>query len=207
MRSCQHQETLRFALGDTLGHRCEAAILQPTLQPEHVAQSEAKGLPQLARTQSSGFTLIELLLCLTLSAALILASFSLGQSSQRTRIEARSSELQAAVHYARNAALAKGRPILLAPLDGSKNWSNGLIACLDNPAHQCKDPDDTLYQWRWEGQGIELLWQGFISSDYILFSPQVRHATSSGHFCLISQGVEKIRITLNRIGHISVIRA
>lgn len=149
-----------------------------------------------------GFSLVELLICLLLLSALAVASVSFGHIWQRNHLQVLSSELQAALHYARNSAIMTAHSVLLVPSGKPADWSTGMLLCLDNPAHQCLDEQAVLHQWAWGKTGITVRWQGFSSPDYLVFSPQPAHARASGSFYLISQGVEQRTITLNRIGRI-----
>lgn len=156
----------------------------------------------LCTKNQDGFTLTELLLCLIISSAVTLLALTFSGSWHRNRVEVIANEVQAALQYSRNAAMAKGTAMLLVPLSGSEDWSGGMIVCVDNPHHQCTEKDEVLHQWKWNQPGIRLLWRGFISSNYLIFSAQARHAASSGSFYVITQGVEQRKITVNRIGHI-----
>lgn len=150
--------------------------------------------------QNNGFTLVELLFCLALFAGLSLMGLALGQNLSRNRQLVLSHEVVGALNHAKQLAVLRAYPLLLHGL--ADDWSKGAILCADNREHRCQNPDDILYQWSWEKPGIRLSWQGFLSSDYIVFSANPSQSACSGSFHLFNQGMEKQKISLNRIGHI-----
>lgn len=150
--------------------------------------------PSVLYHRISGFTFIELLVCLIIAAFIFFGGMSLRQSLQKNRVETVSRSLQNALHFSRNLALARGETLILRPISNRNNWSEGMMLFSDKTV---------LQEWHWNSPDINIQWQGFASSNYVVFSPDPAHASSSGSFHIFDQqGVKKIIITINRIGHI-----
>lgn len=150
-----------------------------------------------------GLSLIELLISLALIGFL---SFLCVPSSvmlyQRNQLQVRENEIITALHYARNSALIQEITLALAPLPDSTDWSQGMILFIDNENHQFHAGSKLLQQWHWSQPSIRLSWHGFHSSNYLLFSSELKHMAASGHFLLENQQSKSIKLVVNRFGRV-----
>jgi type IV fimbrial biogenesis protein FimT len=164
-----------------------------------------KGDARKVMKQQSGFTLIEWMVCLAVLAILTAITLPMASSVfQRNHIDVLSHEIQNALQYTKNLVLSQGHPMIITPIPGTKDWSHGMIVFQDNANHQYTDQDKIRHQWDWHYPGVTINWNGFLSPDYLIFSNEIRQATSSGSFHVYLNGVEKKIITVNRIGHVRV---
>ena len=158
------------------------------------------------KKHTSGLSFIELLI--TLSLISIIISFAIGFNQQLllkhyvVRLE---KNLIHAIEYSRHQALLSGHDLTLSALPPDDDWSKGLILFADNPAHRYNQHEKVYYRWHWHHYAsLQIEWHGFQSSSYLIFSPQLQHATLSGHFDIVHDGIVIKRIVLNRMGSISV---
>lgn len=150
-----------------------------------------------------GFTLIELLttmLLFVILSTLAVSSYSylFKQNEQQTIVN----ELKAAIHYAKIQAISLGTPLTLTSLDGTKNWSKGMLLGKFNRRTK---KIERFYQWQWRHPGWELAWVGARSFEKIIFSNTPASAISNGHFTLINRDTnQKVVIILNRLGRLKI---
>lgn len=128
------------------------------------------------------------------------AHFALTQKNQLKVIER---EISHAIHYARKMALLYGVRLALTPLTGSEDWSKGMVLFIDNEQHQYHSGDKLLHQWLWEKPGLQISWKGFLSNSYLLFSSNLKHSATSGHFDLFTAEAQHVKLTVNRLGRVS----
>ncbi|ASQ45719.1 GspH/FimT family protein [Legionella clemsonensis] len=151
-----------------------------------------------------GMTLLELVCCLLLICVLFFttvpAQFSLMQHNQLKVME---DEISNAIRYARKMALLHGVPLALTPLQSSNDWSKGMILFIDNKQHQYRSGDKLLHQWQWQKPGLQISWKGFLSNSYLLFSNNLKHAATSGHFDLFTADSKHVKLIVNRFGRVS----
>lgn len=152
-------------------------------------------------SKTQGLSLIELLICLALFSLFTCWSLNLGAPIlYKNQSEKIKNDIITAVHYARNMAILYDETLILAPIMAT-NWSLGLNLFIDNKEHRYSKKDK-LYQWRWHYRGWQVYWQGFHSPHYLRFSPELKHATSSGHFA-ISKGSQQLKLVVNRYGRVT----
>lgn len=150
-----------------------------------------------------GFTLIEMMMCLAIAAIVCISALAVNNRFyQRNRLDIMQNELANALKYARNMAIIKGQPVTIRPLPNSHQWGDGMVLFMDNPSHHYLDTKDILYRWQWRYLGIHIEWKGFQSSDYLTFSPSLRHATCSGRFVITDVSAGSKQIIINRLGRI-----
>jgi type IV fimbrial biogenesis protein FimT len=152
----------------------------------------------MSKNNSKGISLIELIIALTLIALVASLGFpALNALIQKNRLDNLSHDLKAALQFARLQAVLRGEKLCLSPLH---DWSNGMHLCVDNPKHRCQKRG-ILYQWRWFYHGFQIDWRGFLSKNYLLFSPDMGSNTLNGVFYLRNQQAEK-KLVINRLGRV-----
>jgi prepilin-type N-terminal cleavage/methylation domain-containing protein len=150
-----------------------------------------------------GLTLIELLVGLLILTILIWLCLPLGLAIiQRNQLQIMENEMTTAVSYARNMALLHKLPLTLTPLPNSKDWSSGMILFVDNKNHQYTEKDKLIHQWQWFHHGVQVIWQGFRSPHYLIFSSELQHAATSGHFEIKVDHAGSAKLVLNRFGRV-----
>lgn len=150
-----------------------------------------------------GVTLIELLIYLAIVSSLLIMSVIFGQNFfQRNQIDVLVSEINNAIHYAKNMAMIHGVPIALNPVDSQQDWAKGMVLFIDNKAHHYTEKDTPLYQWQWKNQGIRVTWEGFRSKEYLVFASNLNQAACNGSFHLMIGQKDVGEIILNRFGHV-----
>lgn len=148
----------------------------------------------------TGFTLIETLVVLLLITVIAVCAIpSWRVANEASHLSVVESELVNALHHARNTALLTGKTLAISPL---KDWSEGLLLFEDNPEHRYKDQDKLYYQWHWSKHSVKVIWYGFQSNNYLVFSAYPQHASLSGHFILTAGDGRQKKIIINRIGRI-----
>ena len=154
--------------------------------------------------RNKGFTLVELLIGVLIITLLALFCLPLGLSSyQKNQLQITENELSNAVRFARTMAMLQGSPLVLRPLPNSKDWSDGMILLVDNKNHCYRKGDKILHQWQWQHSAVRISWHGFQSDDYLLFSPELKHAASSGHFDIYVNQEKSMQLIINRFGRIT----
>lgn len=93
-----------------------------------------------------GFTLVELMVVLAVGAVLLAAGVpALGELIARQRLRTTAADLFAAIDLTRSEAIARGRRVMLMPLDPSgTDWNQGWAVFVDKNASLGLDPDDDL---------------------------------------------------------------
>lgn len=125
---------------------------------------------------------------------------SLFQQNQLKVIE---NEISNAIRYARKMSLLYDVRLALTPLADSKDWSKGMILFIDNKRHTYQIGDKLLHQWQWNHQDLHVIWKGFLSNSYLLFSSNLKNAATSGHFDLFTTTSQHKKLIINRFGRIS----
>ncbi|MGQ3887445.1 pilus assembly FimT family protein [Legionella sp. CNM-1927-20] len=152
-------------------------------------------------THKIGFTLLELLIVISIISLLLLFSIP-GQQQlyEQNQLKIVSNRLKSVVQYGRNMALARDVILALAPLN-NQNWSQGLVLFIDNKKHQ-PSQDKIIQIWQWASHSIHISWQGFQSTNYLLFSPNLKNASCNGHFLLVTKNNLPKKIILNRFCYV-----
>lgn len=155
-------------------------------------------------SRNAGLTLIELLFALALLSILFFMCLPSGLSLFRmNQLQVMENEITTAVRYARNMALLYDISLVLSPLPNSNDWSQGMILFEDNTNHKYQNDVRILHQWQWQHHGLQVAWNGFHSSRYLLFSSDLKHAATSGHFNIINFDSKYSKLVVNRFGRIS----
>ncbi|WP_165483390.1 GspH/FimT family pseudopilin [Legionella jamestowniensis] len=126
--------------------------------------------------------------------------FTIIQQNQLKVIE---DEISDAIRYARKMALLHGVRLALTPLADSDDWSKGMILFIDNEQHKYQSDDKLLHQWQWQKPGLQIKWRGFLSNSYLLFSSNLKHAATSGHFDLLTADTKHTKLIINRFGRVN----
>ena len=94
----------------------------------------------------AGITLVELLTVLALAGILLAtAAPSYRQMIERQQLRTAVTDLVAAIDLTRSQALARGRIVMLAPLDpGGIDWRGGWIVFVDANDNRRPDADETI---------------------------------------------------------------
>lgn len=153
---------------------------------------------------NQGITLLELLCCLLLVSILFFLSLpSSTELANQNKLTVIEKEIVAAIRYARNIALLNHTRLALTPLNDSDDWSKGMLLFVDNKNHHYQPGDKILHRWQWHMQGVQISWSGFQSNEYLLFASDLKHAATSGHFTLLTQHTEPIKLVVNRLGRVN----
>jgi type IV fimbrial biogenesis protein FimT len=92
-----------------------------------------------------GLTLVELLLVLAISTILLGASLpALGEFVRNYRLRLAAADFLGAVELARNAAIAHGGKVLLAPSADSMDWADGWTVFIDRNGNRRPDAGDQV---------------------------------------------------------------
>lgn len=153
--------------------------------------------------RSDGLTLIELLMYLSVVCVLLLASIPLGSDFyQKKRADMVGDDIKSAIRYSRNMAFKNNVTMTLNPLSESGDWSKGIILFIDNPLHQYTNKNKIVHQWQWNYPGIQVVWRGFQSNQYITFSPVLRQSIANGQFTIVTSKQYQKGLIVNRLGHV-----
>ncbi|MBA2656161.1 MAG: GspH/FimT family pseudopilin [Tatlockia sp.] len=153
--------------------------------------------------RSRGLSLLELVTSLVIFGILFFLSLPLTVSIfQRNHLEVVKDQLAVAIHYARSKAMMQGEALILTALPNAGDWSSGMYLLTDNVKHQYNEKSQLIHSWQWEHKEIKVTWQGLQSNNYIVFSPDLNHSASSGHFIIQNQEGQILKLTLNRLGRI-----
>ena len=119
-----------------------------TLRTERIRHT--KGTPRQygakpPRSAATGVTLVELLIVLALAGILLgTAAPAYQHMLQRQRLRAAVTDLVAAIDLTRSQAIARGRIVMLAPLDpGGVDWRGGWIVFVDANGNRRPDLEET----------------------------------------------------------------
>ncbi len=169
-----------------------------------VARMEGSEMRDPHTKPSKGFTLLELLLTLSLISTITFLSLSYAPSLyKKNQLQTVSTEIKSAIHTAKMQALAKGKPLTLAPLSNTNDWSKGMLLFVDNPKHQSTPNTEPLYEWHWKSAGTDVFWHGFQSKDYLLFTTDLRSSMTNGYF-VIKNTQQQIKLIVNRVGRVRI---
>jgi type IV fimbrial biogenesis protein FimT len=93
-----------------------------------------------------GVTLVELLVVLAIAGILLsVAAPAYQQVVRRQQLRAAVTDLVAALDLTRSQAIARGRVVMLAPLDpGGEDWKNGWIVFVDADGNRRPDVGETV---------------------------------------------------------------
>lgn len=96
--------------------------------------------------QRRGVTMVELLVVLTIAGILLsVAAPAYQQVVRRQQLRAAVTDLVAALDLTRSQAIARGRIVMLAPLDpGGEDWNNGWIVFVDADGNRRPDVGEAV---------------------------------------------------------------
>lgn len=102
--------------------------------------------PRLRRASGRGFTLLELMLALAIGAILLgIATPAMRDTLRRLQLNTAASDLFGAIDLARSQAIARGRRVMLAPLDDAgADWSKGWVVFLDDSGDRRPGPGEEV---------------------------------------------------------------
>ncbi|WP_133127439.1 GspH/FimT family pseudopilin [Legionella nagasakiensis] len=153
--------------------------------------------------KSVGLTLIELLATLALMAFVLLCCIpSMDKSHKKNQLVFMVDQLKNNLQFARTQALIRGETLALTPLPGANNWRQGMMLFVDNPEHVYSPGSKIIHEWHWNYPSEwEILWQGFQSSHYLLFSANIRQSAANGHF-IVKDRKTQYQLIVNRFGKV-----
>ena len=155
--------------------------------------------------KDNGFTLIEVLLSLSIVATLLF--FTLPFESffyKKNQAQVIQSDIQSAVRYAKTHALAIGENVILTPLQGSTDWSLGMLMLVDNAKHGYTSNAQLIHEWHWKKSGVAVSWRGFQSKHYLLFAADPRQNSVNGSFLIKTGPNYTVKLLLNKLGRIRI---
>ena len=114
-------------------------------------------------------------------------------------------EIDNTVRYARVMANLYNLPLVLSPLPDHKDWAAGMVLFIDNKQHKYTEQSTLLYKWQWHHPGLHVLWTGFMTNNYLLFTADLHHAATNGQFN-ISIGKECATLVVNRLGRVKKLK-
>lgn len=156
-----------------------------------------------SKRQANGFTLIELLISLSILATVLFFTIPFVSSlHQKNQLQARQDEIKAAIRFAKTQAQSSGKNLILAPLSGSNNWSNGMELFVDNPKHRYTPDATIVHEWRWDSSSAQISWHGFQSNHYLLFAANSSQNGTNGYFSFQTQSQLPVKLVVNRLGRV-----
>lgn len=152
-----------------------------------------------------GLSLIEMLIVLLIIGILALFSpLAFHKLLKKNQIDVTVDEIKMAIQFSKINALSQAHPVILTPISGEMNWSEGMALCVDNPLHQCVSNHGTIREWHWFHNGIEVNWLGFESNHYLRFSPDLMGRAANGYFMVKDQSNQPVKLIVNRLGRVRV---
>lgn len=153
----------------------------------------------------SGFTLLELLVCLSLVAIVFFFALPFGASlHHKNQLETLIDSVSNGITIAKTQALARGETLVLSPLNDSTDWSQGMWLFVDNQQHTYRPGAKLLYEWHWQAEGVSMIWHGFQSDNYLLFTPDIARNTVNGYFLIKHGHQPPIKLVVNRLGRVKL---
>ncbi len=148
------------------------------------------------RLNVGAYSLIELMLGLSLLASMALFSIPLISSLyQNNQIQVLQDDIKSAVHYAKSMAMVSGKNAILKPLGNLHDWSQGMVLLVDN---------QPVHTWQWSLGDNKILWRGFQSTDFLLFSADAGRNSANGYFLVMKNKQPVIKLMINRLGRVRV---
>ena len=158
---------------------------------------------QGVKNMSAGLTLIELLVSMVIFAIVLCCSFSFSPSVyKKNQLQMVTDEVKGAIHFAKIQSLLTGDILALTRIPGSNDWSEGMLLFVDNGKHQYGPDVKLLHEWHWQLSGVHIIWQGFQSKEYLLFSPDIGSNAVNGYFIIKNHMQQQAKLIVNRLGRI-----
>lgn len=152
--------------------------------------------------KSAGITLLELLITLAILGVLVCFGVSFAPLHQH-RLHRKADEIKSIVRYATHEAMQKGVDLALSPWPIPSDWSKGMVLFVDdNNNHQYNTKAQVIRKWRFQDDKITVLWQGFQSKQYLLFSPKLYERAINGKFVITNELQQQVILVVNRLGHV-----
>ncbi|AHE67333.1 GspH/FimT family pseudopilin [Legionella oakridgensis] len=150
-----------------------------------------------------GLTLIELLIGLAFLAMVLCCCIpSLDKNYQENQLQIVVVQIKNILQFARTQALLRGQTLALTPLPDANDWKKGMILFVDNPRHLYSQNSEIIHEWHWNHSAeVDVLWQGFQSRHYLLFSPTLRQSTLNGYFLIKNKRIQQ-KLIVNRFGKV-----
>lgn len=105
-------------------------------------------------------------------------------------------EIKGAIGFAKLQSFLSEDDLILKSLSDNEDWSQGMRLCKDN---------HLLREWRWSSDGMKITWQGFQSSQYMLFSADMSRNVLNGTFKIIDNDLKSSKLIVNRLGNVRII--
>ncbi|RMX18349.1 hypothetical protein EAS68_08355 [Legionella jordanis] len=151
--------------------------------------------------KSIGFSLIELVFVMLLMSLFCFMAFPVWHSLfKKNQLEAIEHEITLAIEHAKRLALLHDQHLILRGI--ADDWSQGMILFPDTKDHKYHQGSKILHKWQWHYPGMQISWKGFQSNSYILFVNDLKKATTSGHFKLLTPQSTSIKLVVNRFGRV-----
>jgi len=142
-----------------------------------------------------GLTFIEVILCLAILGILVCFGTPFTSSLyKKNELQVVKDDIRGAIRLAKMTALVRGKPVRLTHRLGATDWSSGIVlSSLDGAV---------LYEWQWRNKGLSVIWHGFQSREYLLFSPNLNNSAVNGYFLMEDNKKQVSKITVNRLGQV-----
>ncbi|MDP3704643.1 MAG: GspH/FimT family pseudopilin [Legionellaceae bacterium] len=158
-----------------------------------------------SRSLQSGITLIELLIYLSLVGMFFCLTTPFSSSFyKKNQNQVIADGIKNAVRYAKLQAIVRGERLLLTHRVGTEDWSSGMALYVETLSSK-KQPiaGELLYEWLWPMSASRVVWNGFQSKHYLRFGPNLSQSIVNGTFVIDGNGLNPIRLVVNRMGRVS----
>jgi Tfp pilus assembly protein FimT len=156
------------------------------------------------RCLERGVSLFEVLLVLL--CGMIVVAFGLPLTThwyQQQQVAVMVSDIQQALHQAATEAMTRGEIMRLMPCSHCRSWSQGMMLIAERDVNH-PHATESRYEWRWPTATCTVSWHGFISNDFLRFSPDLDHAALNGYFLIQSDQQNEIKLVVNRLGNVRI---
>ena len=121
---------------------------------------------------------------------------------KKNQLQRVADEIKIAVHTAKMQALITNDRLVLSPLLGFTDWSEGMLLFVDNIKHQYSKNDKIIHEWHWNLKGVHVSWHGLQSKDYLLFATDLSCSTTNGYFMIQNTLQQQVKLILNRVARV-----
>ncbi len=121
---------------------------------------------------------------------------------QKNQVQVIQDDIKSAIRFGTSEALISGNNLILTPLKNSNDWSDGILLFVDNTKHRYTPDVKLLREWRWQSPNVRVIWQGFQSNNYLLFSSDISQNAMNGYFEISSKTQQPVKLVINRLGRV-----
>lgn len=148
----------------------------------------------------SGLSLFELLIVLLLVSLLFCFGLPLTTHWYQRQIAwVHQKDIEQAIAHGNQESVILGEPLRLVPFQ-KKDWSSGMVLLRER---DLRDPKPSiLYSWQWRDSVYRVIWHGFLSNEYLRFTPDLNQSAQNGYFLIENQAQHGVKLSVNRVGRV-----